>query len=113
MEGNRDLAVAAVIVDLGDEPAKDPDLVSRWQRLPARLQKGQRLRRGRIFLFGSVVRMGGSEAECLVQPGWVLAQTPDLRDQSALDPGSRERLRRARVAAPLLGLGTDVVAIAW
>src|SRR5712692_3705599 len=57
--------------------------------------------------------MRGSEGECLAQPGRILAQAPDLLDNEALDLGGRKRLRRARVPAPLLGLGTDVVAIAW
>src|SRR5712692_955512 len=113
MEGDCDLAVVAVVVDPGDEPAKDPDLVSRRQRPPLRLKKDQRFRRGWVFLFRSVFWMGGSEGECFVEPGRILAQTPALLDQETLDLGGRERLRRARVPAPLLGLGTDVVAIAW
>src|SRR5262249_46197647 len=57
--------------------------------------------------------MRGSEGECLVQPVPVLTYAPDLLDHATLDLGCWQRLGRARVPAPLLGLGANVVAIAW
>src|SRR5262249_34761293 len=115
VESDHDLAAGAVIVDLGDESAKDSDLVSRRQGLPLRLEKSQCLRRcwAALVFFAFIVWMRGSQSQCLLQPMAVLAHARDLLDNEALDLGCRQRLGRARVPAPLLGFGAHVIAIAW